>query len=181
MTRCDPQRLSHQTVRLTRGPNSSPDEGVCVMELASMLAGEPFCDRPSGVSAVITGVLRTHNDRIDDRRRQDLYRYAAQVVGTGGDAEAERARAKRCLEWEATSAGVGRGRRGGPSGSRRSWGTPSASRRTSAPRRRGACRATTGVTDGSSASWTSSCRRAAVPTGPARARDAVDPMGRKCG
>lgn len=73
MTRCDPQRLNHQTVRLTRGPNSSPDEGVCAMELASMLAGEPFSDRPISVSAVITGVLRTHNDRIDDRRRQDLY------------------------------------------------------------------------------------------------------------
>ena len=33
---------SHQTVRLARGKHSSPRDGVCVMELASMLAGEQF-------------------------------------------------------------------------------------------------------------------------------------------
>jgi len=38
--------VTHQTIRLSRGKHSSPEEGACVMELASMLAGEPFSDHP---------------------------------------------------------------------------------------------------------------------------------------
>jgi hypothetical protein len=52
------------------------------MELASMLAGERFSDRPRSVCPVIGMVLRAYNDALDDDRRQDLYRYAASVVGT---------------------------------------------------------------------------------------------------
>ena len=37
---------THQTVKLSRGKHDSPDEGACVMELASMLAGEDFSDHP---------------------------------------------------------------------------------------------------------------------------------------
>lgn len=88
---------SHQTVRLSRGKHSSPHEGVCVMELASMLAGEPFSDRPRSVCPVIATFMRIYNDRLDDDRRQDLYAYAARVVGTGGaGAEAVIERARAC-------------------------------------------------------------------------------------
>lgn len=84
---------SYQTVKLARGRHVSPEAGVCVMELSSMLAGEPFSDRPHSVSPVIAGFLRAYNDLIDDRRRQDLYRCAAQVLGTAGPREVELARA----------------------------------------------------------------------------------------
>lgn len=90
---------SHQTIRLSKGKHASPSEGACVMELASMLAGEPFSDRPATVCPVVGGFLRAYNDRIDDERRQDLYRYAAEVVGTRAPADVERARERRCLEW----------------------------------------------------------------------------------
>lgn len=93
------QQVNHQTIRLSKGKHAAPSEGACVMELASMLAGEPFSDRPTSACPVIGGFLRAYNDRIDDERRQDLYRYAAEVVGTRGDAEVERARERRCLEW----------------------------------------------------------------------------------
>ena len=73
---------NHQTVELTRGRHSSPEHGVCVMELASMLAGEPFSDHPRSVSPTIAAVLRGYNDMLDDDRRRDLYAYAAEVVGT---------------------------------------------------------------------------------------------------
>ena len=73
---------SHQTVKLTRGKHVSPRQGACVMELASMLAGERFDDHPRSVCPVIGMVLRSYNDGIDDARRQDLYGLAAQVVGT---------------------------------------------------------------------------------------------------
>ena len=89
--------VSHQTVRLRRGKHASPEKGVCVMELASMLAGEPFSDRPQAVCPVIGAYLRSYNDVVDDDRRQDLYRYAAEAIGTAGPAELRRRRAERCL------------------------------------------------------------------------------------
>jgi hypothetical protein len=90
---------SHQTIRLSKGKHAAPSEGACVMELASMLAGEPFSDRPASVCPVIAGFMRAYNDRVDDERRQDLYRYAAEVVGTRGTPDVEHARERRCLEW----------------------------------------------------------------------------------
>jgi hypothetical protein len=90
---------NHQTVQLTRGAHSSPEEGVCVMELASMLAGEEFSDRPRSASPVLTRFLRLYNDRIHDERRQDLYAYAARVVGTRASRAVERTRARLCVEW----------------------------------------------------------------------------------
>ncbi|MDO8212819.1 hypothetical protein [Conexibacter sp. CPCC 206217] len=93
------EHATHQTIRLSKGKHAAPTEGACVMELASMLAGEPFSDRPASACPVLGGFLRAYNDRIDDRRRQDLYRYASEVVETRGSAEVERARERRCLEW----------------------------------------------------------------------------------
>jgi hypothetical protein len=69
------------------------------MELASMLAGESFSDHPRSVSRPIASFLRGYNDLLDDRRRADLYRYAAQTVGTAEAAEVEEARAARLLAW----------------------------------------------------------------------------------
>src|SRR6266545_3600000 len=90
---------SHQTIRLARGRHKSPDDGACVMELASMLAGEAFSDRPVCVDRVIGAFLRAFNDRLGDRRRQELRPYAAAVVGSGGDRALTRARRTRCLEY----------------------------------------------------------------------------------
>src|SRR5207248_6831847 len=96
--------VGHQVVRLGRGKHSSPDQGACVMELASMLAGERFSDRPRAVCPVVGAFLRTYNDALDDERRQDLYRYAADAVGTMASPEVERRRAERCVAWAAEAA-----------------------------------------------------------------------------
>jgi hypothetical protein len=88
-------QVTHQTVKLRAGRHDSPEEGACVMELASMLAGEPFSDHPASVCPVIGSCLRAYNDWIDDDRRQDLYRYAARVVGTRTSQDVQRARAER--------------------------------------------------------------------------------------
>src|ERR687887_508508 len=72
--------LSHQTVRLARGRHASRHTGVCVMELASMLAHEPFSDRARCISPTIGAFLRTYNDGLDDERRQDLYPVASAIV-----------------------------------------------------------------------------------------------------
>src|SRR5579884_2126353 len=85
--------VTHQTIKLSKGKHASPEDGACVMELASMLAGEPFSDHPAGVCPVIGSFLRAYNDSIDDRRRQDLYAYAAKVVGSRAAIRVQRSRA----------------------------------------------------------------------------------------
>ena len=85
---------SHQTVRLARGRHESPDSGACVMELASMLAGERFSDRPRCVDPLLAAFLRAFNDRLHARHRQRLLPYASLAVGTRGDGRDRRA---RCL------------------------------------------------------------------------------------
>jgi hypothetical protein len=92
------QAPSHQTIRLKRGWHRSPRHGACVMELASMLAGEPFGDHPRSVCPVVASFLRAYNDGIDEVRRQDLYELAALVVGTAGDRSMRRRRAQRCAD-----------------------------------------------------------------------------------
>jgi hypothetical protein len=95
--------VSHQTVRLSAGKHSSPQEGACVMELASMLAGEQFTDHPACVCPVIASFLRAYNDSVDDDRRQDLYRFASRVVGSRASTRVQRARADRLAEWSSES------------------------------------------------------------------------------
>jgi hypothetical protein len=69
------------------------------MELASMLAGERFGDRPASVCPIVGSILRLYNDVIDDRRRVDLYRYSAEAVGTRGDFELQHDRAAVAIAW----------------------------------------------------------------------------------
>jgi hypothetical protein len=84
--------VTYQTIRLSKGKHASPEDGARVMERASMLAGEAFSDHPGSVSPAIGAFLRGYNDLIDDFRRQDLYAYAANVLGTMAGPSVERAR-----------------------------------------------------------------------------------------
>ena len=90
---------NHQTIKLSPGKHYSPDDGACVMELASMLAGESFNDHPASVCPVIGSLLRAYNDSVGDEARQDLYRYASSVVGTRADADVERRRGEQVAAW----------------------------------------------------------------------------------
>jgi hypothetical protein len=92
-------QANYQTIKLSKGKHTSPEQGACVMELASMLAGERFSDHPRSVSRPIASFLRGYNDLIDDDRRQDLYAYAARTVGTADSPELEQARIERLIEW----------------------------------------------------------------------------------
>jgi hypothetical protein len=91
--------VSYQTIKLSKGKHSGPEEGACVMELASMLAGEPFTDHPASVCPVIGSFLRSYNDSIDSDRRQGLYEYASKVVGSRACARIQQARAARLAQW----------------------------------------------------------------------------------
>ena len=93
--------VSYQTIKLSKGKHSSADDGACVMELASMLAGEQFTDHPASVCPVIGSFLRAYNDSIDDPRRQDLYAYASMIVGSRTSADVQRTRAEFLNAWSA--------------------------------------------------------------------------------
>ncbi len=67
-----------------------------------MIAGERFSDRPVSVCPVIGAILRAYNDRLDDQRRSDLYRYAAEAVGTRGDFLLQLRRAEAAISWAQT-------------------------------------------------------------------------------
>ena len=91
--------VSYQTIKLSKGKHTDPEDGACVMELASMLAGEPFTDHPVSVCPVIGSFLRAYNDSIDAERRRSLYEYASKTVGSRAGAAIQQARAARLAEW----------------------------------------------------------------------------------
>ena len=64
-----------------------------------MLADEPFSDHPKSVCPVLGAFLRDYNDSVPGDHRQDLYRYAAAVVGTRGTTSVQRARAAHLSAW----------------------------------------------------------------------------------
>jgi hypothetical protein len=90
---------SHQTVQLRHGKHPSPARGACVVELASMLAGERFSDHPRAVCPVLAAFLRSYNDLLSKDQLDELYPYASMVVGTASSAVVRRKRARRLLEW----------------------------------------------------------------------------------
>lgn len=100
-------------VRLSPGRHGSPSEGACVVELASLLAGEDFSDRPECVCPVIGAFLRAWNDRAAYADRQRLRPYAERVIGSRASAEVTRQRRDLCLEWSGADLGRGRARRAG--------------------------------------------------------------------
>ncbi len=67
-----PALPNYQTVKLSRGRHRSPEDGACVIELASMLAESPFSDRVHCVDPAIRAFLWGYNDHINDELRQDL-------------------------------------------------------------------------------------------------------------
>ena len=90
---------SSSPVRLEPGRHRSPNDGVCVVELASMIGGEKFTDRPDCVCAVIGSFLRSWNDRAGYADRQRLHQYASRVVGTGGYRRISKIRRDLCLSY----------------------------------------------------------------------------------
>ena len=94
-----PPRVNAKTVHLKRGRHETPDRGACVMELASMLAGEPFSDHPKSVCPVLGSFLRTYNDGLGDAQRDELIPFAAMVVGSAAGRAERRWRADVLVAW----------------------------------------------------------------------------------
>jgi hypothetical protein len=92
-------QLNLDTLTLKAGSHTEPAAGMCVMEAAAYLAGEPFSDHPECASPVIGAFLRNWNDALPDDDRQNLKQYIPRLVGSRGIAEQEERRSWMALDW----------------------------------------------------------------------------------
>jgi hypothetical protein len=91
--------ISHQNVKLSKGRHASPAQGACVVEVASMLAGDRFGDHPRSVCPMLAAYMRGVNDLVAEEDRQRLLPYAAALVDTAGSRAELRARISACARW----------------------------------------------------------------------------------
>ena len=68
---------------LGRGAHADPGGGGNVLELASVLAGEPWSNRPRSVHPALAAVAEVVNDLLPDDRRPLITPLAAWLAGTG--------------------------------------------------------------------------------------------------
>jgi hypothetical protein len=101
----DEERIAAAPIRLHAGKHDSPWDGVCVMELASLIADEEFSDRPRCVCPVVGSFMRSWNDRAGYHERQRLEPYARRVVGSRAGRDVTRRRRELCLAYARTGLG----------------------------------------------------------------------------
>ena len=77
---------------LTAGAHDAESGEACVMEYVSVLAGEPWSDRPECTHPVLAHEARTANDLLDDADRPRLVPLVGRLFGTSDDSPALRAR-----------------------------------------------------------------------------------------
>ncbi|GAA2423022.1 hypothetical protein GCM10010191_38630 [Actinomadura vinacea] len=88
-----------QSPLLEHGRHRLPGDRACVMELVSVLNGEPWSDHPRCVHPVLAAVARTVNDLVGPSASERLAALAPEMIGTaqaGRDAGARLV--ARCAE-----------------------------------------------------------------------------------
>jgi hypothetical protein len=71
--------------QLSIGAHLSPDDGACLMELVSAVAGEPWTDAPRCTHALVAHVARLVNDASSDVGRAQLLRYLPMLAQARND------------------------------------------------------------------------------------------------
>ena len=86
---------------LSKGAHEDEDEGACVMEAVSYVAGEPWSDNPACACPVISELLRTWNDDLPtDADRDRLLRpLIPRLVGSRSTPEVETRRSWLAMDW----------------------------------------------------------------------------------
>ena len=83
---------------LKRGAHDTRDQGLCLMELTALFAGERHTDNPVCVSPVLVEMGRELNDVLPDALRQELKPLVPSLPGTAGDG-LDVARSYMALDW----------------------------------------------------------------------------------
>ena len=86
-------------LHLDEGSHKSPEQGHCLLEVVSMLAGEKFGDSPRCVDPVLAAFGRSWNDRLPDDERQSLKQYIPLLAGTYQGPKLQVRRAFMALDW----------------------------------------------------------------------------------
>jgi hypothetical protein len=74
--------MSQAIQSLSVGSHKKQEDGACIMELVSLLANEPWSDRPLCADPAITYFCIWINDSGDQKHRDALLLLAPQIVGT---------------------------------------------------------------------------------------------------
>ncbi len=77
---------------LTAGAHEADSGEACVMEYVSVLAGEPWSDRPECTHPILAHEARTANDLLDDADRPRLVPLVGRLFGTADDSAELRSR-----------------------------------------------------------------------------------------
>lgn len=77
--------LRHSLPSLTAGAHDADSGEACVMEYVSVLAGEPWSDRPECTHPILAHEARTANDLLDDADRPRLVPLVGRFFGTADD------------------------------------------------------------------------------------------------
>lgn len=70
---------------LSRGRHAAPEEGACLMEYVSVIAGEPFSDHPACVEPLLVRLAWAVNDSAPASVRASLVHFAPRMIGTRND------------------------------------------------------------------------------------------------
>ena len=97
--------LNSQDVQLARGAHSTPEEGLCTLEVVAMLAGEGHTDQPECCCPAIGSfVFRWNDDLKDDERTTLLLPLTTRLVGSVNDEQITWRRAILAIDWLLRSA-----------------------------------------------------------------------------
>ncbi|WP_158883300.1 hypothetical protein [Amycolatopsis anabasis] len=99
MHRNVPRRLPHLAV----GAHHGPAEGACLMECVSVVAGEPWSDRPACTDPVLAAAARGANDALPDEERQRLLPLVPRLASSAGSEPHTRRLAAWCLRQAAAT------------------------------------------------------------------------------
>jgi hypothetical protein len=77
--------LAPLQMHLGRGRHATAGARGCLMELASVLAGETWSDHPASVHPVLAAVARVVNDRVSEQDRASLEPLVPAMIGTATD------------------------------------------------------------------------------------------------
>jgi len=67
------------------GSHLTSEDGACLMEVVSTLAGEDFSDHPRCTDPVVAALARLVNDEMTDQARQSLWPLARKLAGIPRD------------------------------------------------------------------------------------------------
>jgi hypothetical protein len=90
-----------EALHLSAGNHADFEKGVCVMELVSYIAGEPWSDHPTCACPVLTSFLMAWNDGLpsDAERDRLLKPLVEQLVDTRSTRAVEERRSYMALDW----------------------------------------------------------------------------------